>query len=152
MAGKILADAMSTNGMRTCTENGYSVARKRGPSVTRDKTVEKGERVQGNRTTAPAEKLACHNWQCGKCNVPRCLQSSVNCWRMKPASPTTKSNTEHYVTTCGLGSKERDVYLHVLLLFVFASCPFETECTKCETLGSGEPHMTMEYVDERHQQ
>jgi len=44
------------------------------------------------------------------------------------------------------------VCLHVSLLFVFASCLFETEGTKCETLGSGQPHMIMEYVDVRHQQ
>jgi len=151
-AENLLADAMRANGMRTCTETGFSVARKRGPSVTRDKTVEQGEWVQGNRTIAPAEKLVCHNWQCGKCNVTRYIQSCVKFWSIKPASPTTKSNTEHYVTTCGLGSRERVMYLHVSLLFVFASCLFETEGTKCETLGSGQPHMIMEYVHERHQQ
>jgi hypothetical protein len=60
-AEKLLADAMRTNGVRTCTDTGFSVVRKRGPSATRDKTVGQGERVEGNRTTAPAEKLVCHN-------------------------------------------------------------------------------------------
>ena len=60
-AEKLLADAMRANGMRTCTETGFSVIRKRGPSATRDKTVGQGERVQRNRTIAPAEKLACQS-------------------------------------------------------------------------------------------
>jgi len=68
-AEKLLADAMRANGMRTCTETGFSVIRKRGPSATRDKTVGQGERVQRNRTIAPAEKLACQSWQCRKCNT-----------------------------------------------------------------------------------
>jgi hypothetical protein len=114
---KFLADAVRTNGTRTCTETGFSVVRKRGPSVTRDKTTEQGERVQGNRTIAPTEKLACHSWQCGKCSVTRCIHSSVNRWRINPASPTTKSNTELYVT-CGLGSKERDTYVLACATFI----------------------------------